>query len=363
MITIVIATKNRADFLERLFFYYASVNFRGKILIGDSSDEKDLNQLKIILSQYKNILDIDFCEMPNMNVVGCHLKLLDKITTPFVACVTDGGFLVPSAIDRCVDFLVNNHQYSIAHGKGVLFELDREGPWGNIITLGEYMPLPAIEHDSASKRLHHHLANYSVTMYCVYRVEVWKHIWQGMDSIEDPGFAGEMVPCSRTVICGKAKAIDCLYLVRHVHNRRYRLAPTYSWLASQGWSKAYNLFIKYLVDDLLRREQLTEQEAKDFVQKSFLFYLRRAINDTIKNIAGIYPYPIQNTISKNRLNFKQIIRSLPGTRQFWRFIKDLRLGAVDDLSLSALLNPRSKYYADFMPVYRTITLGEKNNVQ
>ena len=62
MITILVPTLNRPEYINRLLKYYSRCSFEGKIIIGDSSNEEnsELNQKMIDETQ----LDIEYIHSP-----------------------------------------------------------------------------------------------------------------------------------------------------------------------------------------------------------------------------------------------------------------------------------------------------------
>ena len=54
-LTIMIATKNRPNFLVRALNYYSIAGFEGEIFIGDSSSEKNSKETLNIIDNYKNL--------------------------------------------------------------------------------------------------------------------------------------------------------------------------------------------------------------------------------------------------------------------------------------------------------------------
>jgi len=347
MISIVIATKNRSDFIKRLLSYYLNTGYKHWICIGDSSDPAHLENNRKTIESLKGRLKINYYEYPGLNVVQCHKRLLESIQTPYSACVTDGGFLITSALDKCVNFLNNHPEYSIAHGLGALFELKNEGAHGKFSCLGEYGRLPKVEEATASSRLLHYLNDYGVTMYCVYRTDVWKAIWRDADSIDDGIFAGEVLPGCLTIIYGKAKQLDCLYLVRQIHNQRYLTPEMYKWLTNPGWGRAYQLFHNLLVAALIEQDGVDEKQAAEVVKQAFWANIAKGLNTRFQNRYG----------NSFRHRLKQRI---PWLAHWVHVIKSL-LPFSTRLSLLSILNKKSPYYADFMPIYQAVIKQPENS--
>lgn len=341
MISILIPTKNRSDFLIRALRYYRDVGYKHWICIGDSSVGIHAETARRAVMYFKKSLRINYLECPELNIVACHNRIVELVTTPYIACVSDSGFLVPESLEKCVKFLDSHPDYSVAHGVGAVFTLKNDGPYGQIQGLSKYRALPEIEEDIASARLINHLNRYSVTMYCVYRLETWKKIWRYSTDIKDASFAGELLPCCLSVIYDKAKQLDGLYLVRHIHNQRYLLPNTFEWITGPDWYPSYQVFIDCLASALTEQDKITLEKARDIAKQAFSVYL-------IKGIVGHYDG------RKNlRARAKSLLKPILTLRKILKDAKD-SLFPLQNLTLSALKNHRSPFYKDFMPIYQII---------
>ena len=184
-------------------------------------------------------------------------------------------------------------------------------------------------------------------MFAVHRRKTWQAMFKYGLAIKDKSFADELLPCSLSLVYGKAKKLDCFYMLRQGHERRYLLPTWFDWITNPKWFLSYDIFRKSLAEGLVKQEGVLQEEANKIVEQAFFGFLRRYLIRKIDQ-------PIKNPVLKIRQKLKEIVKLLPGIRRFWNFIKDLRPRAADDLSLPALLNPKSKYHDDFMPVYRII---------
>jgi len=346
MLTIVIATKNRSEYLDRLLKYYEAVQSPYQIMIGDSSTEEYIGNNRALVKNYAHSLRITHYELPGEDVARCHQLLSQKITTPYCACVADGAFLVLSGLKKAVAFLENNNEYSMAQGLGLLFSIDNTGPYGNIQTLGEYMSMPgSLEQQSASQRLIDHINHYTVTMYCVYRLNVWQKIWVFSHRQMELNFSGELLPCALSVLYGKVKKLDCLYIIRHMHSKRTSLLSGLDWLVSPDWRDSYLVFNEALVGELMKLESLSQQEAQVIVKKAFLAFVWATIQ---QDYSGQYQhYGVKDTL-------KRQLKGIPGMKKLVDGFR-ANLNARNHLALSSLLRQTSKHYEDFMPIYKIIT--------
>lgn len=343
MLSIVIATKNRSELLIRQLLYYYKLDFQGCICIGDSSDQFHVEQTKRTIQALEHKLRIVYKEYPGLSVYECHRQLGELITTPYMVCVADAGFLVPRSLYKCVEFLERHPDYCIAHGLCALFTLDEDGAYSSFTGVGPYR-LPVLEQETASQRLISHLSDYSVTMYCVMHTKIWQAIWKDTTFIKNPSIAGEFLPCCLSVLFGKVKQLDCLYLLRHMHSQRTRLPEIYEWITSPDWQKSFQIFHDTLRDALMEKEGISQEAASKVVRESFEKYLMNCLVSKHRN-----------QIQLRFARIKQFAKQILGLKQAYLGTRYRMPIFRSEFSLERLLSESSSYHEDFMPVYRAIT--------
>lgn len=345
-ITLLIPTMNRSDFLIRLLRYYRDSGFQGYICIGDSSDAERIEQTRRAIEEFRDKPKIVHREYPHANTSECLLGLLDSVSTPYVVYVADDDFLVPSALEKCASFLDNHPDYNAAHGLGVAIRLQSSGVYGQVASIVHYQQ-PVIEAESASQRLLDHLSNYTVTLFSVHRVESWRKMFRDTSLMTNWAFANELLPCCLSVIQGKVKELDCLYLVRQGHDQRRVTTPAGGrWTKSPDYLPSYEVFGTCLTNALAQQDGIGADKAKVIVEQAFASYLAKSL---------IEPWSSRYGIPR----LLRIGRYVPGARQVWRSsrwaLRSLNLIARDEIPLQTLLGSSSPYSADFTPIYRAVT--------
>lgn len=341
MITLLIPTMNRSDFLIRLLRYYRDLGFPGCICIGDSSDTVHVERTKRALKTLRGKLNIIYREYPHVNDAMCQQQLLNFVSTPYVTHVPDDDFLVPTALERCALFLDSHPDYSAAHGVGIAFSFKSSGAYGQVAWVNHYRQA-VIEVESASQRLLDHLSNYSLTLFSVHRVESWREMYQDVSLLTDKTFT-ELLPCCYSVIQGKVKELDCFYLVRQSHDRRYTLPGITDWISSPHWLPSYRVFRGCLANEMSQQDGISLDKAQEVVEQAFWSYLTKTLGK---------PVPSPSSLARLR----KVAGMLPGMPQVWRALRSLSLaGRKQESLLAALLRPSSPYHSDFIPIYRALT--------
>ena len=275
-LTLVIATKDRPQMVRRQLDYYKQQKCEYKILIGDSSTNGNAEEMYSIANEYSAYLNISYNHLPEANVGDCQLILSKKITTRYSMCVADGAFAIVKNIPKLVDYLDKNPEYVMAHGKSLIFTLKGSNPYGKLTSIGDYS-LPISESDSSESRFTDHLSNYRVSLYCVMKTEVWKKIWRLSINIPNTSLAHEVVPCCLSIIIGKCKEINTLYLVRHIHTMRPKLSHPEDWVKQNNWNESRELAITILASTLSENTNETKKSKTRLVAAEFDRYIRRGI--------------------------------------------------------------------------------------
>ena len=345
MITILIPTKNRSDFLIRLLHYYADTDYKHWICIGDSSNSFHTEKTKKAIKKLKGKLKIIYREYPKLSEPQTTAQLINLVSTPYLVFCPDDDFLIPNALGQCIKFLKTHSEYSVALGKAILFILKTSGPYGEITGVSSYNLRP-IETDSGRERTLEHLSNYTNTNFGVHRTEQFCQAYGKVSKLSDKSFT-EILPNCISCIQGKVKQLDCFYLVRQGHDRRYLLPDLYDWITSQNWLFSYQVFHNSLVEALIQQDGIPEEEAHKVVKQAFWAYLSEGLSKKFQQHYGVSQFALSEYI-------KRVIRRIPCATPVARKIKTL----MSSMSLPALLNSHSPYHKDFMPVYNAVTKKE-----
>lgn len=333
MLTILIPTMNRSNFLIRLLNYYADTGFKHWLFIGDSSDAYHVEITKNAIHSLEGKLKIIYREYPDLSNKECMQQMLIEVSTPYAVYIADDDFLVPNGLEQCVSFLEKNPSYNSVHGIANTFSLQSGGPQGNISNIYSYRLL-SIDAETASQRILDYLNNYFVTQFCVHTIDSWRAMYKDVASLTDRSLAEELLPCCLSAIQGKVKQLDCFYLLRQVHNKRYELPDLNNWINHPNFKPSYKTFRDCLAEELARQDDITITKAKDIVEAAFKSYLDKRKENMVY------------------ANLGKTVRYVPGMKQVLKYFKNKQSG---NLSLPRLLNPKSAYHSDFMPVYYAVT--------
>lgn len=238
MLSILIPTKNRSEFLIRQLSYYALSGFAGHILIGDSSDALHSERVRRFVASLRDARRIDYVHAPGLDDRETLVSLAERIRTPYVAYAGDDDFLIVREAERCVAFLEASPDFVAAHGAGRLFTVSPGEAYGMFL-LGSRYEQPAYSSDRAWQRLRQLLNTYRPPLFSVHRAAVWRQMWRHTALIEDRAFAAEILPSCLSAVLGSIKYLPGLYLLRQVHRARYALPSKAAWRAAPGWQRDF----------------------------------------------------------------------------------------------------------------------------
>lgn len=342
-LSLLLPTMNRSDFLIRLLNYYRSVGFQGYLCIGDSSNAEHLLAAKKAIETLQGKLNIYYREYPDTNNARCLQQLNELAPTDYCALIADDDYLVPDALEKCISFLDNHPDYSAAHGQGIAVRLQPSGVHGQVASIVRYQQTVS-EGETASRRIIDLLGDYQVALFSVHRTGTWRKMYQDITSLTDIRFT-ELLPGCLSVVYGKVKELDCFYLVRQSHDRRYMLPGKTEWMARPDYLSSYQVFFDCITRELARQDGISIDKAKALIEQAFLLYLASLVE------------PWQDRLGIPRLMKAATV--IPGARQVWRasqrVLRAFRLAGRDEISLKTLLDASSPDYADFAPIYRSMT--------
>lgn len=348
MLTLLIPTLNRSEFLIRLLHYYRDLKFRGTICIGDASDACHAERNKAIVNSMDGILNIRYLEQSDPKYSLCFQQLSEAVLTPYTAYVSDDNFLVPGSVEQCVEFLENHEDYSAAHGLAVMFSLESSGPYGNVRWIGPYPHRP-VEAETASQRLMDYVSAPFMPLFSVHRTEVWQRICRDVTLPMEWFFADEGLPSWLSVIEGKIKKLDCLYLAFQHHEQRTRHPDLFDCITNPAWASSYHIFRDCVAEELVRQDGISMEEAQELVKRGCWLVLGHALT---KKWEGRYG---QKNAENGSSPLREAARRVPGLKRAWRTVRSVISDNKAEISLEALLSPSSPYHADFMQIYRAVS--------
>ena len=344
---------NRPDFLIRTLSYYAKLQSPHPIYIGDSSNPENIRIIKTFIESLKNKLEIDYNWFPpgfdNLE------KLLSRVKEKYVAVNGDDDYQIPSSLTNCADFLEDSPDYASAGGYGVTFRLKTSGPYGEIARLADY-PRYSLEADTASQRLLDFMKDCFTITFAVNRISHMRKIFVGPIPLASTW--NELSEICYCAVAGKSKLVDCLGIVRHIHDRQYNAPAIMDWLTSSDFHSSYISLNKLLAGKISETDNIPLDKAEGVVKNAFWEFLQVYMAREKRASVGMNQ-------PKNGY-FLKTLRSNIGTTfpilktAYRRYLKPF-ISEKQQLHYE-VTNPRSPYYKDFQAVVDSFT-GKDINIK
>ncbi len=273
-LTLVVPTRNRPLFIQRMFQFYQDRGLRHPIVIADSSGAEAGPLNRQCAAAAGDRLQVDYQSYdPESDFLTKVLRALCSVDTEYVVFGADDDFFVPSTLDRCVAFLQKWPDYAIAHGRAAI--VNARG------SVHDY-PQRSVELINSSARLYDHLAHYTATWYSVHRrkalIANLEHVAAFTPQATAVRF-GELLPSCLSLVQGKSICLGDLYMIRQDHatsgGKTEMIWP--QLLTSADYSGHYIQFRGILISSLVRATGCTRDEAKEAVDVSFRAYLSNTV--------------------------------------------------------------------------------------
>ena len=364
LLTVVIPTKNRPDFLSRLLHYYADTRSPYSILIGDSSDPEILEETQSVIQDFRGTLQVNHRSYPtyegypsDLGLTETLSDLLEHVATKYVVLVADDDVVIPDAIAEAVRFLELHSDYSAVHGKAALCGLSGRVQ-GDVKWIQPY-PMPQITGLTALERLRSHFRTGRPTEFSVKVTQQMRRHWQMRRALGMNNRFGELLVSCLGVIQGKVHHMDRLYMVRQGHpGMRSRNPAIEELITNPAWSEQYVRFRDTLTEELMRWDGIPPDQAKDEIQRGFFYYMVKIMLK--KGPAYLQGMEDPSSLASQSPLWRRLAQRSPVARRQWQRVRSMLLpGEVHRMTLPALLRAGSPTREDFVPVYRSLT-GEED---
>jgi len=343
----VIPTYNRPYYLQRILDYYHKHGSDFNIIVADSSSEENKKLNKKIILSFLN-LNIQYLDKYPKEI-NPHHKFADMVNyakEKYCVFCADDDFVTPNGIRQSVNFLENNPDFTVAHGHYITFGLkvknDREKQfyWET-----RYLN-KSITFSDPKNRLIKHLSEYfQPTLYGVHRTDFLKMVYKEfLKSKTDPLLFGELLPSMLTLIYGKMKSLDVLYMARQDYSRCPGYWPSLRDFMNKGkYDEEYVKFKECLAVHLHKKSQLSIEKSKKVIDNAMSMYIK-------KNCSFSYKYFLVSKI-KYILNVLHtpdwIYKKIRLLHKLYKLCKKLFTSQQTDIFSASLGNPSFKYYNDF----------------
>ncbi len=274
--SIVIPTYNRPDYLRRILSYYNKYGGDYNIIVADSSSDenKKLNNKLILSFSNLNILHLFNY---HSDILATH-KIADAINyveDKYCVLCADDDFITPNGINKSVDFLEKNPDFTVAHGHYISFFLKNEKEEKPTFCWQPIYPYQSITFSDAESRLIFYFSNFTITnFYGVHRTDFLKMLFEEALKFTDDYQFSDLLLSMLALIYGKMKRLDVLYAAREsIPTSAGKRSETLRNFVKNGtYDIKYGIFRERSATHLCKMSQLDLEESKKVVDKAILTY-------------------------------------------------------------------------------------------
>jgi glycosyltransferase domain-containing protein len=333
---ILIPTYNRPDFLKRILTYYNSYRKNYKIIVGDSSSDKNKKINKQIITPASN-LNIHLLDQYSTEINPFHkiADMLNYVDEEYCVLCADDDFVIPNGIEKSVTFLKENSDFTCAHGKYIHFFSKTKNNTEQSFRWGPIEEAKSLDSSDAKERLIAHFEHYNHTFYAVHRTDFSKMIFTELFHCDiDPKQFGELMLSMLSIIYGKRKILDVLYAARQAASKVEYWPSLVDYMKTGIFEEEYSKFRDCLAYHLSKNSSLDIEVSKQVVDYDWQRYMQTQITDRHEDIKHLFLRKTEEYLS--RLQFPDDLDE--NMRRLYRkfFLH------VD--------NPHSIYYNDFAKI-------------
>lgn len=228
--TVLLPLRDRVEFTYRWMEYADQTRFPFKILIADGGSDGDLSKILSSENSYTNInyyykkspFDSDYS-----HYYAKMVSALSEIETPFVALTDNDSFPIASGLEKSLDFLLENPDYSTCRGQHVDFILENSSDGKDAFIFGQRLKIhrlyydkrhtiwKSLDSDDPLERIEEWSHYTNINFYNVHRKEHILAAWRFIAECDLMDlFLTDIAVTLFTLAAGKTKVFDYPFMMR-----------------------------------------------------------------------------------------------------------------------------------------------------
>ncbi|MFX0025176.1 MAG: TIGR00180 family glycosyltransferase [Candidatus Hermodarchaeota archaeon] len=263
-VTLIIPTHNRHHYLTRILDYFSDINL--KIFVADSSSRKYPN--------YKNY-KINYFHYPNYTFFEKLSEITQKIETTYALLCADDDFIIPTSIEKCINFLENNKDYSSAQGYYV--QIVNENGKINFKPIYTYCKKYIIDANTPEERIIQNMSLYMHLFYSVHRSEYLIQVFS-LPPIKNLSLI-EIAIAMISLINGKHKMLPIFYCAReYIEESAGKTTPSLiNIVKDPNMKNDYENFINSISKYLSKTHGYNMEDSRKYVLKALDCYFNKFV--------------------------------------------------------------------------------------
>lgn len=283
-LSLLIPTKDRSVFLDKLLRFYASRSLGCSVYIGDASENPgEAEKNRQAAARHRGSLKLNYeRQAPGITTVAGVHQLLEKITTPYTALCGDDDYLIPEQLRRCVEFLQAHPDYTSVTGDQaeVFVGLEEGNSRMKVLKI-----IPGAHKEAAQPVPSQRLLKWAYpaigkNTFSVQPTAAMRWAWQETDTLGlDLKLYAPLHELSvnvLTVLQGKQKHLKGLYHVMLRHTQKTGFSGPVDYfdrIARWDWPAKVTPTLDRWTQEIIRHEALEPEAARRVAQAVFLQWL------------------------------------------------------------------------------------------
>jgi glycosyltransferase domain-containing protein len=265
MITLVIPTQNRPQYLERAMAFYKQSASAFPVIVCDSSDADRTPAVAAIVRGCG--LNVSLLTFDHGVSINHKLRRgVDAVRSRYVVFAGDDDFLVPTTVDRCVAFLDAHEDFAVAHGRAFAFTVQDAAVRGRMTGVRPYRQVASVL-PTPRQRLRAHFGDWTTSFYSVQRTDNVRQIVHTFGKLADDLSACEVYFYAANAIRGKAVKLDANYMYRQVEvSKEYSVNETHVWASAPGWERVRDALVREIALELCHAGHEPFEESAQLVR-------------------------------------------------------------------------------------------------
>ena len=218
--SLVIPTFNGTAFLRRALEYIQRSAIAGQIVLSDNSEGKHREFVAACADTYEDLW-IETHQFPqDIRFLDKMVATLERVESRFVMLHAHDDFMVPVAVDRCVQFLLAHPDYVVARGRVAMFMLPRKPAPGQAELTMSLVPhaMRGYEQPDPVERMLAHIENFAATFYSVHERKCLFDSFRLTEASTKYVIFFQYLSSCLCALQGKIHCSDELFYVRQAHH-------------------------------------------------------------------------------------------------------------------------------------------------
>lgn len=324
-LSVVVISRNRPRYLERLFRYFAAEGLKSPLFLGDASNPGEAANVAEICRRFLKRLDIRYTSYPEHYSPVARLRSqYDKVQTDAVIWVGDDDLVSPRFLSTAADRLGQSSSCVAVTGRAVTFSVAGDAPGGIVSGLGDYRQRGYLQ-DKASDRLVALAWDGVALTYSLRRTSVVRSMLGEIEGLALPDDAlgyyfFELLDGMLTVLAGQVLLSRDFLMARQVHAASTaavgrKNSDSLSLLVRSDWPDAFGKVARVLGDRLKEVQPgMGTAEGEKFAATMLWLRVRAMLDKELPRRLGMRSgLHLRNRAKAALLRFQYL--SIPGLRR------------------------------------------------